>query len=196
MEKMRFERTIYLIAGSLKEWNASNLKIQMKLKRRFMIMQRLALIMFSCADGPRSHLLMTWCNQVLSRNIEGHTGDSQRKRWTYFLPASSRCPARPGRRWACGWQRTRTWRRWWTACPDPPPGCPETTPATTGLRHHSWNRNDWMWENLDWPELICLLSVTTFLYYIKFMNLTTSEIYTKSEQSCSVSKPSRYDLQQ
>ena len=59
MEKMRFERTIYLIAGSLKEWNASNLKIQMKLKRRFMIMQRLALIMFRFADGPRSHLLMT-----------------------------------------------------------------------------------------------------------------------------------------
>ena len=35
--KMRFERTIYLIAGSLKEWNALNLKIQMKLKWRFMI---------------------------------------------------------------------------------------------------------------------------------------------------------------
>ena len=35
--KMRFERTIYLIAGSLKEWNALNLKIQMKLKRRFII---------------------------------------------------------------------------------------------------------------------------------------------------------------
>ena len=27
---MRFERTIYLIAGSSGEWNASNLKIQMK----------------------------------------------------------------------------------------------------------------------------------------------------------------------
>lgn len=38
-------------------------------------MQRLALIMFSCADGPRSHLLMSWCNQVWSRDVEGHTGD-------------------------------------------------------------------------------------------------------------------------
>ena len=152
----------------------------MKLKRRFMIMQRLALIMFSCADGPRSHLLMTWCNQVLSRDIEGHTGDSQRKIWTYFLPASSRCPARPGRHWACGWRRTRTWRRWLTAGPGPPPGCPGTTPEITGLRHHSWNRTELLWENLDWPELISSIVCDHFLLSLIYINPTTVEIDTNN----------------
>ena len=144
-------------------------------------MQRLALIMFSSADGPRSHLLMSWCNQVWSRDIQGHTGDSQwrEKTITYFLPASSRCPARPGRRWACGWRRTRTWRRWWTACPGPPPGCPGTTPAITGWRHHSWNRTDLVWENLDGRNWFSLLSVTTFFYPI-YINLTNIEIDTNS----------------
>ena len=63
---------------------------------------------------------------------------------TYFLPASSRCPARPGRRWVCGWRMTLTWRRWWTDgrwCRGPPPRGPATTPATAGWTHHSWKQN-------------------------------------------------------
>ena len=99
---------------------------------------------------------------------------------TYFLPASSRCPARPGRHWACGWRRTRTWRRWLTAGPGPPPGCPGTTPEITGLRHHSWNRTELLWENLDWPELISSIVCDHFLLSLIYINPTTVEIDTNN----------------